>query len=140
MLTYVHDVVDSFLRRIQKTHSCKFSTAAQVKDEQINAQVCSFRTLESDPSNHNTDHIARFYTVPQDVQQQIFQYGGLPPPFRQYTTTFQECSILIRQPAIEIISYLKQADYTRPVNRYVLCILSKYSSSILQNYMIFILS
>ncbi|KAH0951256.1 hypothetical protein HN011_011385 [Eciton burchellii] len=109
----------SFLRRIQKTHGCKFSTVAQVKDEQINTQVCSFRTLECDPSNHNMDHFARIYTVPQDVQQQIFQYG-LPPPFKQYTTTFQECSILIRQPAIEIISYLKQADYTRPVNKYIL--------------------
>jgi hypothetical protein len=124
----MRDVVDSFLRRIQKTHGCKFSTVAQVKDEQINTQVCSFRTLECDPSNHNMDHFARIYTVPQDVQQQIFQYG-LPPPFKQYTTTFQECSILIRQPAIEIISYLKQADYTRPVNKYILCILSYYSSS-----------
>lgn len=115
-------ILDSFLRRIWKTHSRKFSTVAEVKDEQT-SQVCSFRTAENNPINHNTDHIARLYTVPIDIQQQIFQHGGLPKIFMKQITTFQECSIMVRQPAIEIISYLNQTDYTRPVNKYVLCIL-----------------
>lgn len=109
----------SFLRRIRKTHSRKFSTVVEVKDEQA-SQVCSFRTAENNPINHNTDHIARLYTLPIDVQRQIFQDGGLPGKFMKQVTTFQECSIMVRQPAIEIISYLNQADYTKPVNKYVL--------------------
>jgi len=74
--------------------------------------------------------------VPTDIQQQLFQYGGLPRTFVNQTTTFQECAILIRQPAIEIMSYLGQADHTRPVNKYVLCILLETgitSCFILQN-------
>ncbi|XP_070151335.1 small ribosomal subunit protein mS29 [Polyergus mexicanus] len=109
----------SFVRRIQKTHGRKFSTAVEVKDEQTN-QVCSFRTAENNPVNHNADHLARLYTVPIDIQQQIFQYGGIPKMFMKQVTTFQECSIMVRQPAVEIISYLNQTDYTRPVNKYVL--------------------
>lgn len=95
-----------------------------MKDEQV-TQVCSFRTTENNPVNHNADHIARLYTVPTDVQQQLFQYGGIPALFRKQITTFQECALLIRQPAIEIMSYLSQADHTRPINKYVLCILWK---------------
>ncbi|XP_011158728.2 28S ribosomal protein S29, mitochondrial [Solenopsis invicta] len=107
------------LRGICKTHGRKFGTAVKVKDEQA-AQVCSFRTTESNPVNHNADHIARFYSMPTDIQQQLFLHSGFPRLFAKQVTTFQECAILIRQPAIEIISYLGQADYTRPVNKYVL--------------------
>jgi len=109
----------SLLRGIHKTYSRKFSTAIKVKDEQA-AQVCSFRTTENNPANHNTDHINRLYTVPTDIQQQLFQHGGLPALFLKQVTTFQECAFLVRQPAIEIMSYLNQADLTRPVNKYVL--------------------
>lgn len=108
------------MRRIQKTHCRKFSTAVEVKDKEQTSQVSSFRTVENNPVNHNADHLARLYTIPIDTYQEIFQYGGFPKPFRKQVTTFQECSILIRQPAIEIMSYLNQADYTRPVNKYVL--------------------
>lgn len=119
---YIYVILDSFVRRIQKTHGRKFSTAVEVKDEHT-SQVCSFRTAENNPVNHNADHLARLYTVPIDIQQQIFEYGGIPKIFMKQVITFQECSLMVRQPAIEIISYLNQTDYTRPVNKYVLCIL-----------------
>lgn len=109
----------SLLRGVHRTYGRKFGTAVKVKDEQA-TQVCSFRTTESNPVNHSAEHIARLYTVPTDIQQQLFQHGGLPNMFMKQITTFQECGILIRQPAIEIMSYLSQADYTRPVNKYVL--------------------
>lgn len=115
-------IVDSFFRRIQKIHSRKFGTAVKVKDERAN-QVCSFRTIENNPVNHSVDHIARLYTIPTDIQQQLFQYGGFPGGYVKQATTFQEYAIMVRHPAVEIISYLSQADYKRPVNKYVLCIL-----------------
>ena len=117
-------IADSLLRGIYKTYGRKFGTAIKVNDEQM-FQACLFRTTENNPVNHNTDHIARLYTIPKNIQQQLFQYGGLPRLFMKQVTTFQECAILIRQPAIEVISYLSQTDYTKPVNKYVLCILLK---------------
>lgn len=118
----IYTIVDSSLRILQKIHGRKFTTAVKVKDERVN-QVCSFRTVENNPVNHNPDHIARLYTIPTDIQQQVFHYGGFPKLFAKQATTFQEYAIMVRNPAVEIISYLNQADYTRPANKYVLCIL-----------------
>lgn len=115
-------IAGSFLRILQVTHGKNFSTATKVKDEQVN-QVCSFRTIENNAVNHKTDHIGKLYTMPENIQRQLFQHGGFPKKFVTQATTFQEYAIMIRQPAVEIISYLSQADYTRPVNKYVLCIL-----------------
>lgn len=38
--------------------------------------------------------------------------------------TFNEACVMVRQPALELISYLKKADYSKPALRYLLCILS----------------
>ncbi|KAL0103335.1 hypothetical protein PUN28_017545 [Cardiocondyla obscurior] len=125
----------SFWRGMCKTYGRRFSTVTKVKDEQV-AQVCSFRTTENNPVNHNADHIARLYTVPTDICEQLFQHNILHPVFRTQVTTFQECAFLIRQPAIEIMSYLNQADLTRPVNKYVLY--GKYGTgkSIIMNHIL----
>lgn len=114
----------SFLRILQRKYSTakNFSTATKVKDKQVN-QVCSFRTIENNPVNHTTDHLNKLYTMPMEIQQHLFQFGGFPKKFVTQAITFQEYAILVRQPAVEIISYLAQADYSRPVNKYVLCIL-----------------
>lgn len=128
---FTHDVVDSLLRGVQKTHGRKFGTAVKVKDEQLGAQVCSFRTIENNPANHNADHIARMYTVPPEVQQQIYQHGGITAIYRKQIATFQEFSMLVRSPAVEIISYLTQADHARPVNKYILCILWRSKISLM---------
>lgn len=115
-------IAGSILRILQRTHSKNFSTVTKVRDEQI-SQVCSFRTIENNPINHNMDHVGKLYTIPKNIQQQLFQYGGFPKTFVTQADTFQEYAIMVREPAVEIISFLTQADYTRPVNKYVICIL-----------------
>lgn len=117
-------IADTIFRRIPRTHRRKFSTAVEVEENQIN-QISSFRTIEDNPANHNVNHLARYYTMPADIQKQLFQDFGIPKPYINQIKTFQECSLLIRQPAVEVISYLNQTDYTKPVNKYVLCILLK---------------
>lgn len=109
----------SILRILQRTHSKNFSTVTKVRDEQI-SQVCSFRTIENNPVNHNMDHISKLYIMPKNIQQQLFQCGGFPKKFVTQADTFQEYAIMVREPAVEIISFLTQADYTRPVNKYVI--------------------
>ncbi|XP_043280875.1 28S ribosomal protein S29, mitochondrial [Venturia canescens] len=90
--------------------------AVSIPDEPL--QV--FRTLENNPANHTTDHLHRFYTIEPKVQQRLFATGGLPKKFANNCATFLECSLLVRSPAVDIISYLNQTDYTRPANKYVL--------------------
>uniref|UniRef100_A0A182K2S1 Small ribosomal subunit protein mS29 n=1 Tax=Anopheles christyi TaxID=43041 RepID=A0A182K2S1_9DIPT len=79
-----------------------------------------FRTPENNVTNHSRASIGRYYTVPTDVRKQIFGHGGLPKSFERQIKTFNECSLMIRQPAVEIIEYLKRTDFNRPVNRFVL--------------------
>ncbi|KAK0080254.1 hypothetical protein PV325_000234 [Microctonus aethiopoides] len=58
--------------------------------------------------------------MPPAVADKLFRYGGLPKRYVAQVTTFMENAILVREPALEIISYLQHADYTKPANRYVL--------------------
>jgi hypothetical protein len=62
--------------------------------------------------------------MPLETKKQLFQYGGLPTFFEQQTQTFMETAIMVRDPALEILHYLRTADYSRPAIRYVICILS----------------
>ncbi|XP_012280425.1 28S ribosomal protein S29, mitochondrial [Orussus abietinus] len=109
----------SFLRWMSTSSFKKFGTVAeavQLPEEAIQ----TFRTTENNPINHSTDHLSKFYTVPDQIQNKLFHYGGFPKEFQNQVKTFAETCILIRQPTVEILSYLRQADYSKSVNRYVL--------------------
>lgn len=96
------------------------STLANVVPNQIQDELSQcFRTIESNPLNHNEQHLYKLYTIPPYIRT-LFQFNGIPKTFNKQIDTFNECSILIRNPAIEIISYLEQTDYSRPINKYVL--------------------
>lgn len=73
--------------------------------------------------NHTVNDIAKLYTIPDDVVSKLFSFQGLPRIFTKNSKTFAEHNVLIRAPAVELIDYMKKADYNRPVIRYVLCIL-----------------
>lgn len=93
---------------------------AAVKEVQ-DVDIAPFRVLESYPPNHNARHLSRIYTVPSDVTKLL--KSELPKDTLKRVDIFREFGILVRKPAIELISYLEQTDYAKPVNRYVLCIL-----------------
>lgn len=55
------------------------------------------------------------------MKKEIYQHGGLPKSFDKQVKTFGETSIMVRQPALEIMHYIKNTDLAdRPVARYVL--------------------
>uniref|UniRef100_A0A182LUH4 Small ribosomal subunit protein mS29 n=1 Tax=Anopheles culicifacies TaxID=139723 RepID=A0A182LUH4_9DIPT len=85
-----------------------------------NPKLDEFRTTEQTVANHKRTTIGRFYTIPTDVRKRIFSHGGLPKSFEKQVKTFNECSLMVRQPAVEIIEYIKRTDFNRPVNRFVL--------------------
>lgn len=108
-----------FLRRtflLPKSNVRLSSVNASAK----NVQLDDFRTHESNPSNHSTQHVGRFYTIDPDVKKQLFTYGGLPKSFALQTKTFTETCLMVREPAVEIINLLKNTDFNKPANRFVL--------------------
>lgn len=79
-----------------------------------------FRTNETNPSKHNKSHLSRFYTVPPNVRKQIFGTGGFPKKYETQLKTFTECCMMVREPAVEIMDYVRSTNFNKPVNRFVL--------------------
>ncbi|XP_066598044.1 small ribosomal subunit protein mS29 [Prorops nasuta] len=102
-----------------RRHARSFVTAAQPKIDHVEP-LQSFRTNETNPSNHTEKYLSRFYTVPSEIVNHTFKFDGIPKSFLKQIKTFKECSIMIRKPAVEIISYLNQTDYSKSVNKYIL--------------------
>lgn len=104
----------------------KVNFSTQVK---VNTELPVFRTSEIDPSKHRDIQHGMFYTIPRDMANRLFLLGGFDKEQQAMFEVFQETAVMIRQPALEIIDYLKRTDFTRPPNRYVLC--KKYLSMFL---------
>lgn len=98
----------------------KFSTAPEAAP-QTEDSFMLFRTLEVDASKHTEDQLSRLYKVPKNHQDTLFSQFSLSAEWKKQVKTFAELSLIVRKPAIEIISYLKEADYKKAVNKYVLC-------------------
>ncbi|XP_075158776.1 mitochondrial ribosomal protein S29 [Haematobia irritans] len=79
-----------------------------------------YRTNETNTVAHSNIHDAKFYTIPNEVKKQLFGGGGLPKQFDHQVKTFTETCLMIRQPGLEIINYIKNTDFTKPAVRYVL--------------------
>lgn len=111
-------VVKMLLRRssrLVRTNYGLFSTVAEPK-----SKLEEFRTLENNPSNHTQDRIGKFYEINGETKKKLFRYGGLTKSFEKQVKTFNESCLMIRNPAIEVINYIKNTDFTKPIVRYVL--------------------
>lgn len=66
-------------------------------------------TSEHNPSNHTTDHLGLWYTIPAEEFKALYSaVASVPLSYKQLTNTFKESSLMIRRPAVSVISYIKQ--------------------------------
>ncbi|XP_053330546.1 28S ribosomal protein S29, mitochondrial [Spea bombifrons] len=77
-----------------------------------------FRTIESDPDRHTEHHEAQYYSIPSQELKVVFPQG-LPYRYQLQCKTFNEACLMVRKPALELISYLRNANYSQPAVRYV---------------------
>ncbi|XP_040901282.1 28S ribosomal protein S29, mitochondrial isoform X2 [Toxotes jaculatrix] len=77
-----------------------------------------FRTQEKDPACQSEKQVGQFYTLPPAHVRTAFPHG-FPWRYQQQVKTFNEACIMVRQPALEVISYLKKTDYSKPAQRYL---------------------
>uniref|UniRef100_A0A8V1AIJ5 Small ribosomal subunit protein mS29 n=1 Tax=Gallus gallus TaxID=9031 RepID=A0A8V1AIJ5_CHICK len=78
-----------------------------------------FYTNESDPAQHSEQHEGRHYSIPLEEVKAVFPHG-LPYRFQQQIKTFQEACVMVRKPALELFTYLKNSNFAHPVVRYVI--------------------
>lgn len=101
--------------RLLRANRGLFSTATEVK-----MKYEEFRTMEKDPSNHTPAHIGKFYEIDPEIKEKLFKTGGITKSYEKQIKSFNESCLMIRNPAVEIINYIKNTDFSMPVNRYLL--------------------
>ncbi|XP_077989393.1 small ribosomal subunit protein mS29-like [Glandiceps talaboti] len=82
-------------------------------------QRAIFRTSESNPVNHSSQHHGQFYNLPKNELPKLFPVG-FTKRFTNQIKTFNEASIMVRKPALEIFQTLKETNFENPPVRYVL--------------------
>lgn len=108
----------TYVRQLHGSGCGQQQESLAVEPETRQEPFSIFRTQESDPACQSEGHIGQYYTVPSAHIRTLFPHG-LPPRYQQQVKTFNESCVMIRQPALEVISYLKSADYSKPTNRYM---------------------
>lgn len=93
----------------------RFNSAAVVEPK-----IDQFRTAETNPSKLTAAQIGKFYRIDPAAKKQIFNFGGFPKSFEKQVKTFSESCLMVREPAVELISYINQTDFSKPATRYVL--------------------
>lgn len=78
-----------------------------------------FRTNEGDPAHHGEEHRGQHYSFPAEDIKRLFP-NGLPRRFQKQVKTFNEACLMVRRPALEIISCIKNTDFSHPAVRYVI--------------------
>jgi len=74
---------------------------------------------DSKAADHSDRQHAMFYTVPNKDVARYFKQG-LRDYFYTLSTAVDKTSVMIREPAIEIMNFLRHSNYKLPVNRYIL--------------------
>ncbi|XP_072572780.1 small ribosomal subunit protein mS29 [Paramormyrops kingsleyae] len=115
-----------FCRTVCQTHPLHLSgqsqqlvTASAEPETPVKIERAIFRTPEQNPANHSQQDVGQYYTLPPDQLRSAFPHG-LPRRFQQQMKTFNESCVMVRQPALEVMSHLKRADYRQPALRYLL--------------------
>ncbi|KAM4600652.1 small ribosomal subunit protein mS29 isoform 2-T2 [Polymixia lowei] len=92
--------------------------ALAVESETRQEPFSIFRTLENDPACQSEKHVGQYYTLPSAHIHTLFPHG-LPQRYQLQVKTFNEACVMVRQPALEVISCLKKADYSKPAPRFL---------------------
>ncbi|TNN72952.1 28S ribosomal protein S29, mitochondrial [Liparis tanakae] len=112
--------------RLRHTVTCVRSlhTSGCIQQQEVQAGESKhepfsvFRTQENDPVCQSQNQIGQYFTLPSAQIRTLFPHG-LPRRYEQQAKTFNEACVMVRQPALEVISYLKKADYSQPSLRYL---------------------
>ncbi|NXH09456.1 RT29 protein, partial [Bucco capensis] len=98
---------------------CLSSMASQDVQREAERARALFYTSEADPAKHTEQHEARHYSIALDEVKALFPQG-LPQSFQKQIKTFNEACLMVRKPALELFTYLKNTNWAHPAVRYVL--------------------
>lgn len=75
--------------------------------------LAKFRTDHDDPVNHTIEHEGMFYRV-SNIDYRKYIEPGQWTRYKEQVKTFQECVIMVRQPALEVFDFVDNANLDYP--------------------------
>lgn len=119
----MHSIIFTYSKRARFFSSNEITEV----DHKRSQEIClpdRIRCAESNPEKHTISDAGLFYTIPAEDFSRLCPKPGpgnlMSTQLLEDVTAFGECSIMIREPALEIINYLKNSDYSLPVQSYLL--------------------
>jgi len=98
----------------------RLSSSASAPATTVQTTADTFRTNETNPVNFNRTQVGKYFTIDQSYCKRVFNLGGFPKKYANLLRTFGEACVMVREPALEIIDYIKHTDFNKPAVRYVL--------------------
>ena len=77
------------------------------------------RCEESNPSEHTLSNLSTFYKLPDDILNRMYTKDTFSRQYKRHSEAFGEHTMMIRRNMLEVTNYLKNADYSLPVNKYL---------------------
>uniref|UniRef100_A0A669QVY4 Small ribosomal subunit protein mS29 n=1 Tax=Phasianus colchicus TaxID=9054 RepID=A0A669QVY4_PHACC len=93
----------------------EWSLCAEQRVRLQSVTVCSLPPQ----AKHSEQHEGHHYSIPLEEVKAALPHG-LPHRFQQQIKTFNEACIMVRKPALELLTYLKNSNFAHPVVRYVI--------------------
>lgn len=93
--------------------------ASQLSKARTENIITTFRTPETDPLKHDMNHEGLYYTVPQKIYENFIKPGALPG-YRRLVKTFQESTVMVRKPALELFDIIDNINLNHPPLRLLL--------------------
>lgn len=83
-------------------------------------KVSAPRTSVRNPSLHTHEHLGLWYTIEPDTVKRLYSIGGFPKKFATMCETFAETSLMVREPSLTVIDYIRRSNLALPPNKFLL--------------------
>ena len=128
----------AFTSRICRLNGSLFSTTRNYcfncysTLSQKDAKDSAPRTSITHPGQHNENHIGLWYTIEKQKFKSLFgnfdhncatlnsHPVALPKTYMEFTEAFDEAALMIREPSLSAIKYIKQSDLSMLPNKFLL--------------------
>ncbi|KAK8378676.1 hypothetical protein O3P69_009404 [Scylla paramamosain] len=78
------------------------------------------RTSLTSPVEHTAEQRGLWYTLQPGVVQRLFSQGGVPKQFLTQCQTFAETCLMVRQPSLTLMDFIRRSDLSLPPNKFLL--------------------
>lgn len=73
------------------------------------------------PSRYDALTEGTFFQMPKSLFERLYGLYGFEPLQKELFEVLDDTSMMVREPYFQLVDYINRTDFTKPVNRYILC-------------------